>query len=82
MVDVSQAKAIAQRHLLANPIDHPQYRWKLVDPIEREHGWLFEYAYECTADIAPEAWDSFGGSPAFLVRKDDGQVVDLDWRDL
>jgi hypothetical protein len=82
MIGIEQAKTIAQRHLSANPVNHPHYRWKLVDPVEREDDWLFEYEYECTIDTPPESWESLGGSPAFVVRKADGQVVELDWSDM
>lgn len=79
MIDVHEAKRIAERHLAENPMDHPYYRWKVADSEEREDGWYFDYSFECSKDIPAEERDGVGGAPGFLVRKADGSVVDVSW---
>lgn len=79
MIDIHQAKRIAQSHLADNPMNHPYYRWTVADPVEWEDGWYFDYSYECTKDIPPEELDGVGGAPGFFVRKTDGSVVDVSW---
>ncbi len=79
MIDLHKAKGIAEKHLVETPLDHPDYRWKLVEPVEHEGGWYFECEFECLVDLPPESWESFGGSPGFVVYRSDGHVEVVGW---
>jgi hypothetical protein len=81
MINRDKAVVLAQRHLAENPLPHEDYEWIMSDPFEVDTGWCFDYSFRCRRDLPEEEWEQFGGSPAFLVTKESGVVMILDWHD-
>ena len=81
MINLDKALVLAQRHLAENPLLHEDYEWIMSDPFEVDTGWCFDYSFRCCRDLPEEEWEHFAGSPGFLVVKESGVVMILDWQE-
>ena len=81
MIDRDKALALAKKHLAENPLPHEDYEWIMSEPLDVDRGWCFEYSFRCRRDLPEEEWEQFGGSPGFLIAKESGVVMILNWEE-
>ncbi len=81
MINLDKALALSQRNLAENPLPHEDYEWIMSDPFEVDTGWCFDYSFRCRRDLPEEEKEQFAGSPGFLVAKESGVVMILNWEE-
>jgi hypothetical protein len=76
MLEYDEARRRAMQHLLAEPLPHPDYQYRLGDGRRLDEGWYFDYAIACVRDIPAEQQEAFAGAAGFIV-EDSGEVRDV-----
>ena len=74
MLTISEARSRAQAHIEANPLQHPEYRYVLREPVDLRNGWFFWYSYEHVDGLPQDRWEQFLGAAGFVVSKSNGDV--------
>ncbi len=74
-----EARAVANRHLEAEPFPHPDYRWRLSEGRSIPEGWYFDYCFEPNHPIPEAEREQLAGAPGFIVPSDGTEVRDVAW---
>lgn len=76
-----EARKRAQQHLETEPLDHPDYRWRLGEGVEQPDGWYFDFTFEPVRPLPESEWEQFCGAPGFVVPSDGSEIRVLSWED-